>query len=165
MSAEAPKPEYRAFSGDAEFQAAVDQILAQEGRELRIFESDGQALKLNSTARLASLEAFLRASRTRRIQMVVHDIDYLTRSCPRMMDFLKRFNHVMQINRTHETIRTLQDAFIVLDALHYVRRPLAARSRGAIGLNDETEAQAMRSRFLEIWSASYPGVSSTTAGL
>jgi hypothetical protein len=165
MSEEAPKPEYRAFSGDAEFQAAVDQILAREGRELRIFESDGQALKLNSTTRLASLEAFLRASRTRRIQMVVHDIEYLTRSCPRMMDFLKRFNHVMQINRTHETIRTLQDAFIVLDAVHYVRRPLAARSRGAIGLNDETEAQAMRSRFLEIWSASYPGVSSTTAGL
>ena len=165
MSEEAPKVEYRTFSGDADFQAAVEQLLAQDGRELRIFESDGQALKLNSTARLASLEAFLRASRTRRIQMVVHDTDHLTRSCPRMMEFLRRFNHVLQINRTHDSIRTLQDAFIVLDAMHYVRRPLAARTRGAIGLNDETEAQAMRSRFLEIWSASDPGVSSTTAGL
>ena len=37
--------------------------------------------------------------------------------------------------------------------------------RGAIGLNDETEALAMRSRFQEIWSASYPGVASTTVSL
>jgi hypothetical protein len=42
---------------------------------------------------------------------------------------------------------------------------VAAYFRGALGLNDESEALAMRSRFLEIWAASYPGVSSTTAGL
>jgi len=165
MSEEAPKPEYRTFSGEAEFQAAVDQMLVQEGRELRIFESDGKALRLNEAPRLAQLEAFLRASRTRRIQMVVHDTEHLTKYCPRMMEFLKRFNHVIQINRTHDQIRSLQDAFMVLDALHYLRRPISTRTRGAIGLNDETEALAMRSRFFEIWAASFPGVSSTTAGL
>jgi len=153
------------FSGEAEFQAALDQMLQQEGRELRIFEPDGKALRLNSTARLAQLEAFLRVSRTRRIQMVVHDTDHLTRHCPRMMEFLKRFNHVMQINKTDDQIKSLQDAFIVLDALHYLRRPVASRMRGAIGLNDEPEALAMRSRFFEIWAASFPGVASTTVGL
>ena len=165
MSDQAPKPEYRPFSGDAEYQLAVDQLLAQPGRELRIFEPDGSALKLNSPARIALLEAFLRASRTHRLMMVVHETEYLTRSCPRMMDFIKRFSHAIQINRTHEEIRSLQDAFMVLDAVHYVRRPMATRMRGAIGLNDDTEALAMRSRFLEIWSASYPGVAGTTAGL
>jgi hypothetical protein len=165
VSSQAPKPEYRPFSGVAEFQLDVDQLLAQAGRELRIFEPDGSALRLNSAERIALLEAFLRGSRTRRIQMVVHETDYLTRSCPRMMDFIKRFNHAIQINRTHEEIRSLQDAFMVLDAAHYLRRPMAGRMRGAIGLNDDTEALLMRSRFLEIWSASYPGVAGTTAGL
>lgn len=165
MSGQAPKPEYRSFSGDAEFQLAVDQLLAQAGRELRIFEPDGSALGLNAPARIAQLEAFLRGSRTRRIQMVVHETDHLTRQCPRMMDFLRRFNHAIQINRTHEEIRNLQDAFMVLDAAHYVRRPMAIRTRGAIGLDDEPEALAMRSRFLEIWIASYPGVAATTVGL
>jgi len=42
---------------------------------------------------------------------------------------------------------------------------LAEFYRGAIGLNDEADALAMRARFLEIWSASYPGVASTTVGL
>jgi hypothetical protein len=46
-----------------------------------------------------------------------------------------------------------------------VRRPVARFFRGALGLGDENEALAMRSRFLEIWAASYPAVSSTTVGL
>jgi hypothetical protein len=81
------------------------------------------------------------------------------------MGLLKLFNHAIQINQTYEEIRSLQDAFMVLDANHYLRRPVAEQIRGALGLHDETEALGMRSRFLEIWAASYPGVSSSTAGL
>ena len=165
MSDETPKTEYVRFEGEADFQKAVDLLLEQAGRELRIFDPDLASLRLNSPGRIAQLDRFLRASRTRRIQIVVHDTEHVTRHCPRMMELLKLFNHVIQINRTHEEIRKLQDAFLVLDAEHYVRRPVARHYRGGIGLHDEAEALGMRSRFLEIWAASYPGVSSTTAGL
>ena len=160
-----PKTEYHRFDGHAEFQQAVDALLVQEGRELRIFDPDLSALRLNAVDRVALIERFLRASRTRRIQIAVQSTDHLTRSCPRMMELLKRFNHAIQINRTHEELRNLQDSFMVLDASHYLRRPMATYFRGAIGLHDETEALAMRSRFLEIWAASYPAVSSSVAGL
>jgi hypothetical protein len=53
----------------------------------------------------------------------------------------------------------------VLDQSHYVRRPVARFYRGALGLYDDTEALAMRGRFQEIWSASFPGVSAATLGL
>jgi hypothetical protein len=165
VSEEAPKPEYLRFENEAGFQAAVDRLLEQPGRELRIFDPDFSALRANSPARIEQLERFLRGSRTRRIQIVVHRTEHLTRQCPRMMGLLKLFNHVIQINQTHEEIRNLQDAFIVLDAGHYLRRPVAEQYRGALGLHDETEALVMRSRFMEIWSASFPGVSSTTLGL
>jgi hypothetical protein len=59
----------------------------------------------------------------------------------------------------------VQDAFLLLDAMHYVRRPVASLFRGAMGLGDENEGQALRGRFGEIWAASYPAVSSTTVGL
>lgn len=165
MNDEAPKPDYQLFGGEAEFQAAVDRLLEQPGRELRIFDPDAAALRLNSPGRIAQLEGFLRGSRTRRIQLVVHHTEHLTNHCPRMMNLLRLFNHAIQVQRTHEEIRNLQDAFMVLDAGHYLRRPVAGHFRGGIGLNDENEALGMRSRFLEIWSASYPAVSSTTAGL
>ena len=165
MSDEKPKIDYQRFEGEGEFQTALDRLLEQPGRELRLFDPDLKALRLNSPARIAQFDRFLRASRTRKIYMVVHDTDHLTRQCPRMLGLLKLFTHVIQINRTHEEIRNLQDAFLVLDTQHYLRRPVADHFRGAIGLYDETEALAMRSRFQEIWSASYPGVSSTTVGL
>jgi hypothetical protein len=165
MSEEAPKTEYARFENEADFQLAVDRLLETPGRELRIFDPDLAALRLNSPERIARLERFLHASRTRRVYFAVHEIDHLTRHCPRMMRLLALFAHAIQVHRTHEEIRSVQDSFLVLDARHYVRRPVAEFFRGAIGLHDETEALAMRSRFLEIWAASYPGVSSTTLGL
>lgn len=156
---------YERFDTRAGFDAAVERLLAQPGRELRVFDPDGAALRLNDAARVERLEQFLQASRTRRIYLVVHDTDHVQRQCPRMMALLARYAHAIQVNRTHEEIRELQDAFLVLDAAHYVRRPVAAFFRGAIGLADDNEALAMRGRFMEIWAASYPAVSSTTAGL
>ena len=156
---------YERFDDRAGFQAAVDRLLEQPGRELRAFDPDGSALLLNDPGRVDKIANFLLASRTRRVYLVVHDTDYLTRHCPRLISLLARFAHAIQVNRTHEEIRELQDAFLVLDSLDYVRRPVAARYRGAIGLGDETEALAMRARFGEIWSASFPAVSGTTVGL
>ena len=156
---------YERFDTAAGFQSAVERLLAQPGRELRIFDPDGTSLRLNDPARIALLERFLSASRTRRIYMVIHETDHVMRQCPRLLGLLARFSHMVQINRTHEHIRELQDAFLVLDSQHYVRRSVAAFYRGAAGFGDEVEALAMRQRFMEIWEASYPGVSSTTVGL
>ena len=156
---------YERFDDRAGFQSAVERLLEQPGRELRVFDPDGAALLLNDAPRIARLERFLLASRTRRLYLVLHDTDHLTRQCPRMLTLLRRFAHAIQINRTDETIRELQDAFLVLDSLHFVRRPVANFFRGAMALGDETEALGMRGRFMEIWAASYPAVAGTTVGL
>ncbi len=158
-------PIYERFDTNEGFQAAVVRLMEQPGRELRLFDPDGAALRLNDPQRIEGLERFLHASRTRRLYLVLHNTDHLTRQCPRLMTLLRRFSHAMQINRTHEEIHEVQDAFLLLDAMHYVRRPMATLFRGAMGLGDENEGQALRGRFGEIWAASYPAVSSTTVGL
>ena len=165
MSDEAPQTEYLQFDSETVFQQSVDRLLAAPGRELRIFDPDLAALRLNAPARVELLRQFLAASRTRRIYIAVHDPGPLTRDCPRMMALLARFAHAIQVNRTHEQIRNIQDSFLVLDQSHYLRRPVAQLFRGALGLHDDTEALAMRGRFMEIWAASYPGVSASTLGL
>jgi hypothetical protein len=165
VSDDAPASEYAHFEREGEFQAAVDRLLEQPGRELRVFDPNLSALRLNSPERIEKLHRFLLASRTRRIYIALHEPEHVTRDCPRMMQMLARYAHLIQVHRTYEEIRNLRDSFLVLDAQHYGRRPVAAHYRGAIGLNDQTEAMAMRSRFLEIWEASFPGVSATTLGL
>jgi len=165
LSEEAPKTEYVLFDTEADFQQAVDRLLAAPGREMRIFDPDLSALRLNTAQRVEQFRQFLAASRTRRLYIAVHDPDHLTKYCPRMMALLARFAHAIQVNCTHEEIRNLQDSFLVLDQAHYLRRPVALQFRGALGLHDDTEALAMRARFMEIWSASFPGVSASTLGL
>ena len=165
MSDADPQTEYVQFDGEAEFQRALDRLLQAPGRELRIFDPDLRALRLDEAARVEQLRQFLAASRTRRVLIAVHDTDPLTRNSPRMMALLARYAHAIQVNRTHEEIRNIQDSFLVLDQTHYLRRPVAQFFRGALGLHDETEALAMRGRFQEIWAASFPGASSTTLGL
>lgn len=160
-----PQTEYLTFDGEAQFQQAVDRLLSAPGRELRIFDPNLAALRLNDPARIERLKAFLLESRTRRIFMALHDPDHVTRECPRMMTLLARFAHAIQVHRTHEEIRGIQDSFLVLDQSHYLRRPVAQFTRGALGLHDEAEALAMRGRFQEIWAASFPGVSASTLGL
>ena len=165
MSDQAPQTEYLQFDTEAQFQQALDRLLAAQGRELRIFDPDLAGLRFNTPQRVEQLRRFLAASRTRRLYVAVHDPVHLTRYCPRMMVLLASYAHAIQVNCTHEEIRSIQDSFLVLDQNHYVRRPLAQLYRGALGLNDETEAFTMRTRFTEIWTASFPGVSSTTLGL
>ena len=165
MSEEAPKTEYLQFDSEPDFQQALDRLLAAQGRELRIFDPDLSALRLNTAQRVEQFRQFLAASRTHRLYIAVHDPDNLTKYCPRMMALLARFAHAIQVNCTHEEIRNIQDSFLVLDQSHYLRRPVALQFRGALGLHDDTEALTMRARFMEIWSASFPGVASTTLGL
>ena len=162
---EPSRPVYEQFDSAEGFHAAVDRLLAQPGRELRVFDPDAASLKLNDPARVGALERFLQASRTRRLFLVLHDPQPVQKRCPRLMSLLGRYSHAIQVNQTHEEIRELQDAFLVLDSAHYVRRAVAASFRGALGFNDETEALAMRGRFNEIWAASFPAVSATTLGL
>ena len=161
----APAPDYELFESEAGFQLAVDRLLEQPGRELRVFDPDLVALRLGAPERVARLERFLGASRTRRLYVALHDPEHLKRFCPRMMDLLRRYSHAIQVQRTHEDIGELRDAFLVLDAVSFVRRPEARFARGVMCLNDRAEASAMRARFLEIWAASYPAVSATTLGL
>ena len=161
----ATPPSYELFETEAAFQAAVERLLAQPGRELRMFDPNLASLRLNAPERIARLERFLQASRTRRLFLAVHDPEYVSKYCPRLLALLKRYSHAIQVQRTHEEIRELRDAFLVLDAAHFVRRPEAASWRGVLCLDDRNEAYAMRARFLEIWAASYPALSATTLGL
>ena len=56
LSAETGKAVWR-FDTRAGFQAAVERLLAQPGRELRVFDPDGASLLLNDPSRIAALES------------------------------------------------------------------------------------------------------------
>lgn len=157
-------PEHRKLEGNREYEAALDALFARSGRKLRIFERQlGPAY--NGLERYDLLRGFLLTSRTRTIQIVLHDASNLQRDCPRLINLLRQFSHAVTIRETEPQAKAVYDPFAVMDDRDYVHRFHYDDSRGLLGLNDPHEARGFVQRFEELWEASAPAASGTTLGL
>jgi len=119
----------------------------------------------NSPQRCEALHQFLLASRSNRIMIVLHDAGALERTCPRLIQLFKLFNHAMVIRQTLRPAKHVYDAFVIFDASHYVHRFHVDHLRAAQGTDDVTGAEQLLDRFAEIWEASAPAVSANVSGL
>jgi hypothetical protein len=160
-----PQPARRVITLRSEYLAAFDELVAHVRRELRIFDPDLGQLELNIPERVEGLRRFLTANRDNRLYIAVHNPDHLTRSVPRMMELLAQLGTNIAVHRTEADAARAQDCFVLFDAEHVIRRPVAAQPRGVVLTDDLKEAHAMRERFDEIWQSSLPAVSATKLGL
>lgn len=161
----APTPQHTRLEGIREYTQAIDTVLQLARHTIRIFERDLDGIGFNSPARQELLRGFLLASRTSRLRLVVHDIEYLESRCPRMIHLLRQFSHGMQIHRTRPHVRSMCDPIIIADDQHYLHRFHYDDSRALLGLYDPHGAHDLTQRFEELWEASEPGITVTTLGL
>jgi hypothetical protein len=160
-----PQPARRVITVRSEYLTAFDELVVHVRRELRIFDPDLAQLDLNSPDRIESLRGFLNSNRDSRLYIAVHDPDHLAHRVPRMMDLLAQLSTNIAVHRTVDDAARAQDCFVLVDAEHVIRRPVATQSRGVVLTDDQKEARAMRERFDEIWQSSVPAVSATKLGL
>jgi hypothetical protein len=158
-------PERILLQARSDYAEAFERLLGLARRELRIFDPDLSELEMNSTSRVQALTRFLRGSRMHRIYIVLHDVEHVTKHCPRLIALLASYTSAILIFQTHGDAAKVQDCFVLADGDHLLRRPVRTQPRGVLVLNDPKECQPMRERFDEIWESSLPGVSAITTGL
>lgn len=158
-------PEYRRMEGVHEYEQAIDLVISHARHNLHVFSNDLRGEGYNSLARTESLRNFLLASRANRIVIVLHDTNYLTRECPRMINLLKQFSHAITIYQTTDEARSVSDPFIIADNNHYLHRFHHDHPRAILALNDKEGALELARRFKEIMEASEPAAPPTTLGL
>ena len=157
-------PGERKLEGQIEYDAAIDELIANAAHTVRIFDkSIGR--NFNSPRRYDLLSQLLLARRTNRVRIVLHDTTNIVRDCPRLMLLLKRFSHGLAIHKTLPTARRVYDPFAVADDTRFVHRFHYADVRGAATVGDVAATSLLIKRFDEIWEASTPSVSATTIGL
>ncbi len=149
----------------SDYLEGFNRLLGLARRELRIFDPDLSELEMNSTNRVETLTRFLRESRTRRIYVALHDVEHVTKRCPRLITLMGSYTSAIFIFQTHGEAAKVQDCFVLADGDHLVRRPVTTQPRGVLVINDPKECQPMRERFDEIWESSLPTVSVNTTGL
>lgn len=158
-------PEHHKIEGQRDNEQAINSVISQARRTLRIFDYSLRGNGYNGIERIELLQNFLLLNRTNRLTIVLHDTEYLTRECPRMMNLLRQFSHAISIYQTTDEARSASDPFIIADNDHYLHRFHYDHARALLALNDPGGTLELVRRFNEILEASEPAAPPTTLGL
>ena len=156
---------HRKLGGEAEYEQAIDEVIGLAQRSLHIFDTDLTMGGYASLKRFEALRSFLLRDRANRLVIVLHEVDFLTARCPRLMNLLRLHSHGITIHKTHEHARVASDPFIVADEAHYVHRFHRDDARSLLALHDHAGARQLEERFGQLLEASHPAVFATTLGL
>ncbi|QJR14387.1 hypothetical protein [Usitatibacter palustris] len=163
--ANAPKPDYRQITSEAESLAAIDAVIASAQRTIRIFDITLARRGFNSVARSEALQKFFVAGRAHRLHIALHEPEHLERECPRLLMLLRRFPMSIEIHRTIQQARDATDPFVIADDHSVWHQLHFTQSRAIVALHSHADATPILQRFEEIWELSEPAVSATTLGL
>src|SRR5439155_22988754 len=98
-------PERILLQARSDYLEGFSRLLGLARRELRIFDPDLSELEMNSTNRVETLTRFLRESRTRRIYVALHDVEHVTKRCPRLIALMGSYTSAVLIFQRSEERR------------------------------------------------------------
>lgn len=153
------------FTSWAEYQSAIDRLLALAEHEIRIYDRDITELKLDAAPRLEYLKRRLQAKRQPCLRIALRDVEPLKRDCPRLMQLLAAYTHGMTIQQTPENLAHLRDAMILIDDRHGLILFDQDQPRSKLLIGESQELLPYQRRFEEIWAEGGTPLSITTLGL
>ena len=159
------KPSYRPIAGIAESAAAIDEVIANAQRTLRIFDVTLGVRGYNAPGRAEALRQFLVRGRAHRILIALHETEPLERECPRLLQLLRQFPMQIEIHRTLAQARDARDPFVIADDHSVWHQMHFEQPRAIVAIHSPADAMPIAQRFDEIWDLSEPAVSATTLGL
>lgn len=139
------------FDSEAGYRAAIDATLRAAHHELRIFDGDLERMTLDDPARSALLLGFLSGGVTRRLHIVLHNLDPLRTRHPRLLNLIRSHGHQIEIRQTPDHLRQLADRFVLADELHGAIRFHAEHPRGKLVSDDNIEIHPYWQRFDDLW--------------
>ena len=156
---------HRQLNNATDYTEAIDVLIELARHRLRIFDYNLEDGGYTTLRRYELLRTFLLASRSNRLEIVLHDIDYLTRFCPRILSLLKQFSHAITIQETTPQAKGIYDPFAIADEACFLHRFHYDDIRALLALNDIEGSHVLIKRFEEIRAASAPAIPATTLGL
>ena len=145
--------------------AALDDLVALAQHSIRVFDFDLSEMGWNSPARAERLAAFLRRSRSSKLEIIVHETRWLESSCPRLTALLKSFSDRITVYRTGAEAKGASDPLVIVDGRHFLHRFHVEQPRAALVIEDPHLARPLVNRFDEIWATGEPGLTGTVLGL
>lgn len=145
------------------YEQALDLVISKAQKTLRIFDHDLSQGAYNSLARITTLQNFL--ANHGHLTLIVHEIAFIQKYCPRINELLQTYSHSMQVHVTDEHVKHIKDVFVVADETYYVRRFHIDHARFKYSFDDIETANVLMMRFDELLKSKAETVSIFTIGL
>lgn len=153
------------FDSEAGYRAAIDATLAAAQGEIRIFDRDLRRMGIDDATHVARLDGFLVGDRSRRLRLVLHDLDPLEKTMPRLITLIREYLHAIEVRRTPEHLRSLADSWMLADRSHGAIRFHEGHPRGKLVAGAENEIRPWWLRFDDLWEQSEPCSPGAVTGL
>jgi hypothetical protein len=160
-----PDPREETLETVAAQVAAIDELVGYARQRIQVFDVDLSELGWNRAARTEALAAFFRASRTARLEIILHDTRWLEATGARMMALLRNHGTAITVYRTGSEARSAMDPLVIVDRRHCLHRFHAERPRASLLVSLPAAVQPLATRFDEIWNTGEPGLAGTVLGL
>ena len=162
---QSPAPRQETLETVAAQVAAIDTLIGLAQHSIRVFDVDLSSMGWNDAERAATIVAFLRARRTARLEIIVHDTRWIERSCPRLTTLLKYYGFAVAIVRTGDDAKHAMDPLVIVDDKHFLHRFHAAQPRAEFAIATPDAARPLVERFDAIRAGAKPGLSASVLGL
>lgn len=156
---------HRQLNSTGDYVEAIDILIEHARHRLRIFDYNLEDGGYTTFRRYELLRTFLLKSRSNRLEVILHDIDYLTLFCPRILSLLKQFSHAITVQQTTPQAKGIYDPFAIADKACFLHRFHYDDPRAMLALHDLEGSHVLIKRFEEIRAVSVPAITTTTLGL
>lgn len=148
-----------------DYQSALDALVDEAQWRLRIYDATLEKAGLNAVARYDRLRAFCLGSPQRRIEILLDDPAHVQTQCPRLMNLLRDFSHVLEIRQTENESPRPAHSFALADRGVWLKHFDKNALPGQWVRDDAAGAVLLHQEFDQLWQRAIPNVSASTLGL
>ncbi|UCV27586.1 DUF7931 domain-containing protein [Ferribacterium limneticum] len=149
----------------ADYQTALDRLLAFASQEIRIYDEDLSSLKLESEPRQTHIKRILQAGHEDTLQIALRNASPFRQQHPVLLKLLSAYGHLAAVQETPPQLAHLRDSMILVDDKHALIRFERDLPRSKLLIDEIDEIRPYLTRFREIWTEGGESVSATTLGL
>lgn len=149
----------------AEYQTAIDRMLAIACHRICIYDEDLTNLKLESSARLDHVKRLLTGQPAPVLRIAVRNGGPLRHAHPRLQNLLTTYGHLATAQETPPQIAHLRDSMLIVDGKHALIRFERDLPRSKLLIDEADELRPYLTRFEEIWAEGGERITNSVVGL
>ena len=149
----------------ADYQLAIDRLLAMAEHSIRIYDEDLLAMKLDTSARIDELKRLLHSGQHDALHIAVRNAEPLRHQHPRLANLFSTYTHQISAQQTPDQLAHLRDAMLLVDGRHALIRFDRDQARSKLLIDEADEIHPYANRFAEIWAEGGEPATGSTLGL